>query len=470
MTVEGARNFILTAKPSGADAAAMAQRFTDAGSLDGAFLLLQHAARNGDAKAAEQLGRLYDPKFFVAGKGPVAEASAERAIDWYERAAKAGDADASARLAELRNDPTVAKPDGAPRPRKPLRDVRRTPPAADCGLAGLGRPRPGAGAHALADRGQDDALPARPDPARGQDRRRGRRPGHDRGAALHAALRLRAHAGRRRRADLSRGRRGFEGAGPGLPQGGRDDPVGPQPGPGLRRAREPGPDAVLRAAGRARRVAGLRRSAGQGRRGAARHRRRQAAGHLADRLDRTRGLCRFREQFLHAADPGGEVQAPADRLSRARGQDRQRDARGGEAGHRAAAAAAGQPGRAERFPRRRGVRDRRLQLDAALHRAHPLGDGGRAQARRGGGPRRPGALRPGRLPRRPGQGREHRVSHPDLRRPERDQGRRTISRWRSSPWRRRRSRRAISPRTGSPASTRRSRPSTGPASTRARSS
>ena len=118
MTVEGARNFILTAKPSGADAAAMAQRFTDAGSLDGAFLLLQHAARNGDAKAAEQLGRLYDPKFFAAGKGPVTEASAERAIDWYERAAQAGDADASARLAELRSDPTVAKPDGASPPKE----------------------------------------------------------------------------------------------------------------------------------------------------------------------------------------------------------------------------------------------------------------------------------------------------------------------------------------------------------------
>lgn len=118
MTVEGARNFILTAKPNGADAAAMAQRFTEAGSLDGAFLLLQHAARNGDAKAAEQLGRLYDPKFFVAGKGPVAEASAERAIDWYERAAKAGDAAAAGRLAELRNDPTVAKPGGTPPPKE----------------------------------------------------------------------------------------------------------------------------------------------------------------------------------------------------------------------------------------------------------------------------------------------------------------------------------------------------------------
>ena len=190
MTVEGARNFILTAKPSGADAAAMAQRFTQAGSLDGAFLLLQHAARNGDAKAAEQLGRLYDPKFFAAGKGPVTEASAERAIDWYERAAQAGDADAAARLAELRQRPHRRRSRAAHRrPRKPIRDVRRTP-SADCGHARLGRPRPGAAPHAPADRRQDDALPARPDPARGQDRRRGRRTGHDRGAALHAALRL----------------------------------------------------------------------------------------------------------------------------------------------------------------------------------------------------------------------------------------------------------------------------------------
>ena len=115
MTVEGARNFILTAKPSGADAAAMAQRFTDAGAMDGAFLLLQHAARNGDAKAAEELGRLYDPKFFAAGKSPVAEASADRAIDWYERAAEAGDAEAIARLPELLKDPSVTRPDAAER-------------------------------------------------------------------------------------------------------------------------------------------------------------------------------------------------------------------------------------------------------------------------------------------------------------------------------------------------------------------
>ena len=115
MTVEGARSFILTAKPSGADAAAMAKRFTDAGAMDGAFLLLQHAARNGDAKAAEQLGRLYDPKFFTAGKSPVAEASADRAIDWYERAAEAGDAEAIARLPELLKDPSVTRPDAAER-------------------------------------------------------------------------------------------------------------------------------------------------------------------------------------------------------------------------------------------------------------------------------------------------------------------------------------------------------------------
>jgi TPR repeat protein len=86
--------------------------------MDGAFLLLQHAARNGDAAAATALGRLYDPEFFAAGKSPVAEANVERAIDWYDRAAKAGDAEATARLAELRKDSSVANPAGAPPPKE----------------------------------------------------------------------------------------------------------------------------------------------------------------------------------------------------------------------------------------------------------------------------------------------------------------------------------------------------------------
>jgi hypothetical protein len=115
MTVEGARGYILQTKPSAANAAAMASRFAEAGAVEGAFLLRQHAARNGDVASAAELGRLYDPKFFAAGKSPVASASADRAIDWYERAAEAGNPEALSRLPELLKDPSVSRPDAPER-------------------------------------------------------------------------------------------------------------------------------------------------------------------------------------------------------------------------------------------------------------------------------------------------------------------------------------------------------------------
>jgi hypothetical protein len=115
MTVEGARAYITQTKPSAADAAAMATRFAKAGAVEGAFLLRQHAARNGDAASAAELGRLYDPKFFAAGKSPVASASADRAIDWYERAAEAGNPEALGRLPELLKDLSLSRPDAPER-------------------------------------------------------------------------------------------------------------------------------------------------------------------------------------------------------------------------------------------------------------------------------------------------------------------------------------------------------------------
>mgnify|MGYP001434179216 CR=1 FL=1 len=115
MTLEGARRYILDAQPNGADAGAMAERFAAAGEAESAFLLRQNAARKGDVASAATLGRLYDPKFFVAGAAPVAAADADRAIDWYERAAEAGDREALQRLPVLLKDPSVTRPDAPER-------------------------------------------------------------------------------------------------------------------------------------------------------------------------------------------------------------------------------------------------------------------------------------------------------------------------------------------------------------------
>jgi TPR repeat protein len=74
-----------------ADATALAQTHLQCGQPDAALLLLRTAFDEGDVTAAHILGRLFDPSGppDAVGRQPP---SAVRAIEWYGRAVKAGDA------------------------------------------------------------------------------------------------------------------------------------------------------------------------------------------------------------------------------------------------------------------------------------------------------------------------------------------------------------------------------------------
>jgi hypothetical protein len=98
LTLEGAREF-LKGRPSADDAATQATHFAEAGKTDEAFLLNSYAARGGNPEAALQLGDLYNPASWTPGV--LKSADADRAAEFYRKAARAGLVAAMKKLAAL---------------------------------------------------------------------------------------------------------------------------------------------------------------------------------------------------------------------------------------------------------------------------------------------------------------------------------------------------------------------------------
>jgi hypothetical protein len=98
LTLEGSREY-LRGRPSADDAALQANRFGEAEQDEAAFLLNSYAARGGNAEAALRLGDLYNPASWTEGvlKAP----DAERAAEFYRKAAEAGVAEAMEKLGVL---------------------------------------------------------------------------------------------------------------------------------------------------------------------------------------------------------------------------------------------------------------------------------------------------------------------------------------------------------------------------------
>lgn len=88
----------LAANPEPQAARELAEAHLAAKDLDGAFLLFRAAAEKGDKQAAIAVGGLYDPATWSKETSPLPAPNADQAVDWYKRAADAGDAEAQYRL------------------------------------------------------------------------------------------------------------------------------------------------------------------------------------------------------------------------------------------------------------------------------------------------------------------------------------------------------------------------------------
>ena len=111
----GSVRTFLKEKPSAAQALEEAERSRAAGEGEASFLLVKYAAREGSAEAARRMGSYYDPAAHTPGDGVIATPDPAAAADWYERAAKAGDADAMIRLAEMFEEGLLDAPDAPER-------------------------------------------------------------------------------------------------------------------------------------------------------------------------------------------------------------------------------------------------------------------------------------------------------------------------------------------------------------------
>ena len=110
-TLEGARQFL--ARDPGADESfGMAEKFREAKSLDGEFLLLRNAANKGSAPAALALAQMYDPATYSPETSPLPAPNPEQAVDWYRQAAAAGIAEAQYRLGVLLMSGKTDEPNG----------------------------------------------------------------------------------------------------------------------------------------------------------------------------------------------------------------------------------------------------------------------------------------------------------------------------------------------------------------------
>ncbi len=79
-----------------------AERFQAVGMLADAYLLHFYAARQGHARAALALARMYDPNTFARESSILEAPDVAQAHKWYHLAARAGDPGAKRELADLR--------------------------------------------------------------------------------------------------------------------------------------------------------------------------------------------------------------------------------------------------------------------------------------------------------------------------------------------------------------------------------
>ena len=121
LSLAGARSF-LKGKPPAEEAAREAQRFTDAGQADGAFLLLKYAAKEGNGEAGERLGDLYNPSTFRPG-GTIKAPNANQAAVHYLEAAAAGTATALYKAGQLLKDAKIDDQSIAGKVAKALKDA-----------------------------------------------------------------------------------------------------------------------------------------------------------------------------------------------------------------------------------------------------------------------------------------------------------------------------------------------------------
>ena len=81
----------------------LAQDLRAGGRLDPAFFLLRTLANQGHGPAAFALAELYDPLHWSAATSPFPKPRADKARDWYEKAAEHGVREATARLEALKS-------------------------------------------------------------------------------------------------------------------------------------------------------------------------------------------------------------------------------------------------------------------------------------------------------------------------------------------------------------------------------
>lgn len=105
LSLAGAREFLQT-EPAADAAAVQADRFSEAGQQDAAFLIRRYAAKAGNAQAALDLGDLYNPESWTEGVLKAPDPS--RAADYYRQAAEAGLKDAMRKLGALLQKGQVA--------------------------------------------------------------------------------------------------------------------------------------------------------------------------------------------------------------------------------------------------------------------------------------------------------------------------------------------------------------------------
>ena len=111
----GTVRVFLKEKPSAAQALEEAERSGAAGEEEASFLLVKYAAREGSAEAARRMGSYYDPATHSPEAGVIAAPDPAAAADWYERAGKAGDAEAMIRLAAMFEEGLLDAPDAPER-------------------------------------------------------------------------------------------------------------------------------------------------------------------------------------------------------------------------------------------------------------------------------------------------------------------------------------------------------------------
>jgi hypothetical protein len=99
-TEDEVRRF-LAGNPEPTASVAEAEVYEEAGRSDLALLIYRHADRQGNAAAAKAIGRMYDPATYSRETSPFPVADADRAAEYYHRAAEGEDVEGQYLLGRL---------------------------------------------------------------------------------------------------------------------------------------------------------------------------------------------------------------------------------------------------------------------------------------------------------------------------------------------------------------------------------